>query len=797
MIPPNPLDPFFAVRLAEMLGHFLWQGAAVAAAIFAAWPALARTSAAVRYRIFLSAMLVMAACPVVTFCLLRPAAETESPTRESIRSALIDRDALVPAATTPATVAPGTARSGPLARMSGGSDLPAEAPRFAVAHGGLERKLRPYAGRIVALYWIGVALMLARFLIGLRTAQRLRMTSRPAGKPLLREALVRQARLLGLRAAPALAWSRKVAVPVLVGIMRPLILLPLSFATELSPHQIESVLAHELAHLRRHDHLALLFQRLVESLLFFHPAVWLMSSLLNAERENCCDDLVVATGARPLDYAESLVRMAAAALGAGAPSPLGLAATGRSSHLRRRIHRLLAPGRGDRFILSPPTAGAVVLAVIAAAVITRAIADVGSRPLGMMSADAMQPRPKPLPIEQLLSRATALRARIKKLSVTTEQTFTFPGNRETLFGWDDIVVNGNEAFNHHRWGSKPGDTRGDTEVAYDGRRTMAYDAARNYLEIADGRVTDGFQADLSPTGFFRLNPLWAPQSAPASWQDASFLSVLLRDPHAVVRPDLEPIENHLCEVVEIPGWTTLWLDVNRGLLALRQEDYASPGTFVYTVQEAMELEPGIWVAVRGAYELVPRQKDPHAPVGNPMSQIAVEKGPDGRLLIAINSQPGGEIFNLERHVNHATEVVRPMGGRGYAIQPWGNANDGVRCRLWQEEDGRIGDDFCVDVSNAGAHHIVVEPAVEIEVDGQWYKLAAPSTVNAAQFKVPEGRCARRAVGPIALTANWVSIENGEPLRLGRGPHKLRARLVAHLDRENGPPLSLVSGPAEF
>jgi len=795
MTPPSPLDPVFALRTAETLGHFLWQGALVAAAILVAWPVLARASAAVRYRIFLSAMLMMAACPVVTFCLLRPAAETESPARESIRSAFINRGAFVPAATMPPAVAPGTDRAGRLARMPGASTPPVPAPRFAVAHEGVGRTLRRYAGRIVALYFIGVSLMLARFLIGLQSAQRLRRASRSAGEPLLQEALARQARLLGLRVAPALAWSRKVAVPVLVGVIRPLVLLPLSFATELSSQQIESILAHELAHLHRRDHLALLLQRLVESLLFFHPAVWLVSSLLNAERENCCDDLVVAAGARPLDYAQSLVRMAAAALGAGAPSPLGLAATGRCSHLRRRIHRLLARGRGDRFILPPPAAGAVMLAVIAAAVITRAIADVGNSPRGMTKADALQLRPKPLAIEPLLSRATALRARIKNLSVTTEQTFTYPADREMLFSWNEIVLNGEETFNHHRWGSRPGDTRADTEVAYDGRRTMAYDAGRNYLEIADGRVAEGIQADLSPTGFFRLNPLLAPQAAPASWQDASFLSGLLRHPQAVVRPNLEPIDNHLCEIVEIPGLTTLWLDVNRGLLALRQEEYATPGTFEYTVQEAMELESGIWVAVRGTYELVLRRKDPNAPAANPMSQIVVEKGPDGRLLIAINSQTGDGIFNLERHVNPATEVVRATGAPGY--QPWGNANEGIRCRLWREEDRRVGDDFYVDVSNAGSHLLVVEPAVEIEVDGKWFKLAASSTVKAAQFKVLEGRCARRAVGPIALTDNWVSTENGGPLRPGPGPHKLRARLVAHLNQEDGPPLSLVSGLAEF
>ena len=93
--------------------------------------------------------------------------------------------------------------------------------------------------------------------------------------------------------------------------MRPIILLPPAALTGWSPDEIEMVLLHELAHVRRWDNLVNLVQRIVESLLFFHPAVWLVSSWVRREREACCDAVVVGRTNRPHAYAEMLVALAA------------------------------------------------------------------------------------------------------------------------------------------------------------------------------------------------------------------------------------------------------------------------------------------------------------------------------------------------------------------------------------------------------------------------------------------------------------------------------------------------------
>ena len=92
----------------------------------------------------------------------------------------------------------------------------------------------------------------------------------------------------------------RLVAPVLIGVIRPMILLPPAALNGWTIEQLEMVLWHELAHLRRWDNLVNLLQRVVESLLFFHPAVWWVSGWARLERELCCDLLVVTrTGRRP------------------------------------------------------------------------------------------------------------------------------------------------------------------------------------------------------------------------------------------------------------------------------------------------------------------------------------------------------------------------------------------------------------------------------------------------------------------------------------------------------------------
>ena len=150
----------------------------------------------------------------------------------------------------------------------------------------------------------------------------------------------RLAGAFGIGRDVAVAVCDRVATPVLVGIVRPLILLPAAAMGGWGPEQIEMVLLHELAHVRRWDNLVNLLQRLVESLLFFHPAVWIVSGWIRQEREHCCDRIVVAHTGRAYAYAETLLALASE------PRPLAaisVALVPRRKHLVRRIRHILTP----------------------------------------------------------------------------------------------------------------------------------------------------------------------------------------------------------------------------------------------------------------------------------------------------------------------------------------------------------------------------------------------------------------------------------------------------------------------
>jgi GWxTD domain-containing protein len=144
-------------------------------------------------------------------------------------------------------------------------------------------------------------------------------------------------------------------VPMVVGHLRPAILMPIGLLAGLPAEQIEAILVHELAHIRRHDYLVNILQRSVECLLFYHPAAWWMSSVVRAERENCCDDVAVAISGNVQEYALAL---AALEQNRWSGRESALAASGGS--LVKRIRRLLYP-KGSNGVWTPLSAAAIIV----------------------------------------------------------------------------------------------------------------------------------------------------------------------------------------------------------------------------------------------------------------------------------------------------------------------------------------------------------------------------------------------------------------------------------------------------
>src|SRR6201996_9067689 len=142
---------------------------------------------------------------------------------------------------------------------------------------------------------------------------------------------------IGIRQAVRLVQSELVKVPVAVGWLKPMILLPMGILLQLSPEQLESILWHELAHIRRRDYLVNILQGLVETVFFFNPGLLWLSSLIRSEREACCDDMVLCRMNRKANYLEALL-----AFGNEDNSRMPLAMSiGSGNELRDRLKRMI------------------------------------------------------------------------------------------------------------------------------------------------------------------------------------------------------------------------------------------------------------------------------------------------------------------------------------------------------------------------------------------------------------------------------------------------------------------------
>src|SRR5690349_13234356 len=144
------------------------------------------------------------------------------------------------------------------------------------------------------------------------------------------------------RSVRLLATDR-VDSPSVIGWLRPVILAPVGMLSGLAPQQVEALLAHELAHVRRHDYLVNVLQGIAESLLFYHPAVWWISNQIRTEREHCCDDLAVEASGDVLVYARAL-----AALESMRPAHFKTVLSANDGSLLRRIRRLADPVAAQR-----------------------------------------------------------------------------------------------------------------------------------------------------------------------------------------------------------------------------------------------------------------------------------------------------------------------------------------------------------------------------------------------------------------------------------------------------------------
>ena len=189
----------------------------------------------------------------------------------------------------------------------------------------------------ILLVWLtGVILFLLKVSIGLGYVQYLKTGVQDQK---LTDALSTMKQRLAISLDTKVLASARVTIPVVVGSLKPIILIPVALVNQLNTKEVEAILAHELAHVLRQDFLANLIIHLIEALYYYHPAVWWVSANIRAERENSCDDLALQSGVSPLLYAQTLTKIEA--MQARHTPTLAMALTNSKSQLVHRITRIL------------------------------------------------------------------------------------------------------------------------------------------------------------------------------------------------------------------------------------------------------------------------------------------------------------------------------------------------------------------------------------------------------------------------------------------------------------------------
>ena len=405
----NWISPAAMESLGWALVHFLWQGTALAALATAAMAGFRRP--ATRYVIGMGALGLMLAAPVATFCFYW---------QQSANSAEFVKSSPLAAAAWP--IARGnTAASGA---------TPATQNRSLDA--------LPW---LVEIWLLGVALFSLRSAGGFLLLERERRRQSSVLEDWVLETCYTLQDKLGIGRAVQYCESTFLQAPAVIGWFRPIVFLPATALTGLSEEQLRVVIAHELAHIRRFDAFVNVFQVCVETLLFYHPAVWWLNRRIRAEREHCCDEIAVATCGNAVEYARALALMEE-----WRSAPVFAMAANRGP-LSERIRRLLgmnASGDGARKVGFAGSVLFLVTALLAGNALfgiayTKPIAYVGRGPMRRLLQSVA---PEPQAVRQAASAPAA-----KPSAGQNSQPVERPGAQSYVDGMKSAGLNDLSADN--------------------------------------------------------------------------------------------------------------------------------------------------------------------------------------------------------------------------------------------------------------------------------------------------------------------------------------------------------------
>ena len=319
--------------------HSLWQGAVISILLAGVLLMTGKKSAQLRYKLTVTALFFMFGISVITFAQIYGSNTTRG--LETVEAASVS------------TINSNVSEQIDTTTFNSENNFT----------GLLKSYFAQHLPLIVAIWFFGFLVFSFRFVGGVLYVQRLRHNGINHVDDSWLYKLKELSGKFGLNKLVSISESGKVKAPITIGYLKPLILLPIGMISGLPKEQVEAIIIHELAHIKRYDFLINLLQTFTETIFFYHPAVWWISSTIKNERENCCDDLTLKLCGGSLIYFKALYNLQQIC---SDENEIALAAIGKKNQLFRRINRMNSNNKitsyGVKF-----AAFAVLLIVIAAA----------------------------------------------------------------------------------------------------------------------------------------------------------------------------------------------------------------------------------------------------------------------------------------------------------------------------------------------------------------------------------------------------------------------------------------------
>lgn len=306
----NLLSSPILASLALTLLHFLWQGILVAAVLKSLLLIFNHNKPQLRYALSTLAMLINLLLPLITFFIIY---RTKDSPENYLTDSLVFNELI--------------------------QEL--KQPDALFSYQELIETLPMLLPYISIVWLIATTLLASKLLIEVTSVSKLTQQQVITPSATLQTRFTELAKQINIKIAPRLLISLKVEVPMAIGWLKPIVLLPANMVSGLNNAQLEMLILHELGHIRRHDYLVNFFQTLVEILLFFHPSVSWVSKQMRNEREYCSDDIAVQHCGNAVAYAHTLVETASLCTKAHNHTIPDLAMAASGGDLKQRVVRLV------------------------------------------------------------------------------------------------------------------------------------------------------------------------------------------------------------------------------------------------------------------------------------------------------------------------------------------------------------------------------------------------------------------------------------------------------------------------